>query len=116
MDNLGTLCLFGVLAMIALFLLPRLLSNARSANAARREVRTYNDPTIGSRASFGAPEQPTYDAPEIRSRSSFGGRLRAPFQRRSNRVSGQSVSQQPSSRRVDSPKIQSRAGFGRKRK
>lgn len=111
MDNLGTLCLFGALAIVALFLLPRLLGGA---SAARRTTRTYNDPDIGSRASFGAPERPTYDSPEIRSRSSFGGRLRSPF-RRSNRIAGQNATP-PSRRRADSPDIQSRAGFGRKRK
>jgi len=114
MDNLGTLCLFGALALVVLFLLPRMLRGSRGLGGTPRVGRTYNDPTIGSRASFGAPEEPRYDAPEIRSRSAFGGRLRAPF-RRSNRVSTQNVN--GSSRgRVDSPNIQSRAGFGRKRK
>ena len=114
MDNLGTLCLFGALALVVLFLLPRMLGGAQRLSNPRRVGRTYNDPDIGSRASFGAPERPRYDTPEIRSRSSFGGRLRA-SRRRVRRVGGQSPPP-PSPGRADSPNIQSRAGFGRKRK
>ena len=67
MDNLGTLCLFGILAIVVLFMLPRLLGG-RTFGRPGGVRRTYNDPDIGSRASFGAPEQPEYDSPEIRSR------------------------------------------------
>jgi|SRR5690554_6285744 hypothetical protein len=109
MDNLGTLCLFGILAIVVLFMLPRLLGG-RTFGRPGGVRRTYNDPDIGSRASFGAPEQPEYDSPEIRSRSAFG----IPIGRRRS-SSTQNVSR-PGSSRVDSPKVRSRASFGRRRK
>lgn len=112
MDNLGTLCLFGILAIVVLFMLPRMLGGGRSFGRPGSARRTYNDPDIGSRASFGAPEQPEYDSPEIRSRSAFG----IPVGRRRRTSSPQNVSRPGSNRRVDSPKVRSRASFGRRRK
>lgn len=112
MDNLGTLCLLGIILIAAMFLLPRLLGGRRAMGGSRGVRPTYNDPDIGSRASFGAPEQPEFDSPEIRSRSAFG----LPLGRRRRTSSPQNVSRGATARRVDSPKIRSRAGFGRKRK
>jgi len=116
MDNLSTICLFGVFLIMALFLLPRLMG--AGARNIRRERPTYNDPDIGSRGSFGAPEAPRYDSPEIRSRGSFGF-PRVPFRRRGSvfrQNSGQPRSRSSGSGHADSPKIRSRGSFGRKRK
>lgn len=115
MDNIGMLCLVGVVLILALFMLPRLMR--AGARNVRRERPSYNDPDIGSRGSFGAPEEPRYDAPEIRSRGSFG-LPRAPFRRRGGGgIFGQSAGRSRSrpSQQVDSPRIRSRGGFGRKR-
>lgn len=38
MDNLGTLCLFGALALVVLFLLPRMLGGAQRLSNPRRGV------------------------------------------------------------------------------
>lgn len=120
MDNIGTLCLFGIVLIVGLFMLPRLMG--AGARNVRRERPYYNDPDIGSRGSFGAPEEPRYDAPEIRSRASFGF-PRVPFRRRSGglfgqslgRSTGQDASRSSPTRRVNSPRIRSRGSFGRKR-
>lgn len=112
MDNLGTLCLFGLIFIVALFVLPRLMgAGARSLNS-RREIPRYDDPDIRSGGSFGSPSGAgtrRYDSPLIRSRGVFGRpRLRRPGGFFGQRLGGSS------SRRVDSPTIRSRGSFGKK--
>ncbi len=53
--DLGTLCLIGVVLIVAVFVLPRLMNSMRGNNYSQR-----------------GPESPSYDDPNIRSRGGFG--------------------------------------------
>ena len=91
--DLSTLCILGIVVVLAVMLLPRLLGGMGGNPYSRRGSIT-----------------PTYDDPDIQSRGGFGG-----SPQRSASPSP-TPSRQPSSgsraRTYDSPKIQSRGGFG----
>ncbi|MCC7206542.1 MAG: hypothetical protein IT323_04510, partial [Anaerolineae bacterium] len=55
MDNLGTLCLFGVVLIVMLFILPGLMRGFGAPDYSRRgdERSEYDDPNIRSRGGFG---------------------------------------------------------------
>jgi hypothetical protein len=116
MDDLGTLCLMGVIALVAMVLLPRLMSamSPRRYETQGDEYSRYDDETIRSQGGFGRPasESPEYDDPDIRSRGSFGGGS-------TNRSSGGGFFSRRGSSggsRTNSPNIRSRGGFGGGRK
>ena len=117
MDSLGTLCILGFVLLLAVFILPRLMSGFGGSPYGRRGPLSpeYDDPNIDSRGSFGGSSggfgnvRPTYDDPNVRSRGSFGRGTggRSIFRRPSGGSSGG---------RANSPNVSSRGGFGRSKR
>lgn len=112
MNDLVTLCLLGVFAIVGLMLLTRLMRSFAAPDYSQRgdEYPRYDDPDIDSRGSFGHPGQrsrPQYDDPDIDSRGSFGRPRSTPQGSRRKGAAGG---------RIDSPRIRSRGSFGRGRK
>jgi hypothetical protein len=131
MDNLGTICLFGLVLLVALFILPRLMRGFGAPDYSQRgdEQSQYDDPNIRSRGGFGGGwggfgrRRREYDDPDIDSRGSFGGRGSGgnpgPLSgggtsgsRSGGGFFGSGRRSGSSGRRADDPNIRSRGSFG----
>ncbi len=125
--DLGTLCLIGVVLIVAVFVLPRLMNSMRGNNYSQRgpESPSYDDPNIRSRGGFGrggsifgnrsrGSESRSYDSPDVQSRGGFGGSggSSSSSSSRSSSSSSRSSSSGGSAKTYNSPKVQSKGGFG----
>lgn len=119
MDNLGTLCLFGIILLVVLFILPRLMRGFGATDYSQRgeERPEYDDPNIRSRGGFGGwgglgRRRREYDDPNIDSRGTFGsggGSGGSSGGTSSGSIGGR---RSGGSNRVDDPNIRSRGSFG----
>lgn len=122
--DLGTLCIFGVILIVAVFVLPRLMNGMRGGNYSQRgpESPRYDDPNIQSRGGFGrgggifgnrnrGSESRSYDSPDVQSRGGFGG-SRSSSSSSSRSSSSRSSGSGGASKSYNSPKVQSKGGFG----
>lgn len=123
--DLGTLCILGVVLIVAVFVLPRLMNSMRGGNYNQRgpESPSYDDPDIQSRGGFGrggsifgnrsrGSESRTHDSPDVQSRGGFGGSGSSSSSSRSSSSSSRSSSSGGASKSYNSPKVQSKGGFG----
>jgi hypothetical protein len=110
MNDFLSLCVFGIIAIVGLFILMTLMRNLGGGqgpyNQYGSEQPRYDDPNVRSRGWFGGrgfrrgTEMPTYDSPNVRSRGWFGGG---------------SSSKPKSSGGYNSPNVKSSGSFGGKK-
>jgi len=110
----GTICLLGIIFVLALVVISRLMvQNKPFIGNTRPE---YDDPNIGGQGSFGRPdgdsdgeESPRYNDPNIQGRGSFGR------PRGGRGVSSPAPRSQPPkpTKNNDDPNISGRGSFGR---
>ena len=124
MDDMLTMCFFGLFVLFGFLFLMRLMSsfmnNSNPYGRPGNVAPTYDDPDIGSSGAFGGRgNTPSNDDPDISSRGAFGGRTGGGLFSKSRRSGGGLGRLGGGSGRRsggDNPNIGSRGGFGRDKK
>lgn len=122
----GTLCILGIIVLLALFILPRLFGGSSPFSQIGGERPTYDDPDITSRGGIGGRRSffgrsrgntaPRYDSPDVRSRGGFGGSRSSSSTPSSSSFSSPSSGRGGGARKYDDPNVKSRSGFGGSKK